>query len=250
MRNVPTIAALSIGVLLSCLVAQGLTAVVHTTSIPAGVPADFKQNGNYLYLDLETAAQSTGAGDTNNDPIKTLFSTQQTDCCWGLSSDQGYRWAYRGSGNQSSLSASIYWVNLPAPQAGLWDVYLYHTLNSTQNDTTTLKSITDTFYVGTDYGGSTSQQSLVGQMTLGSATISSRAANPQIYQWDYLGRIALDGSTLDSFRLKMDAAYALERGDTVLMVRLPEPGAAALLAAGGAGLLLWLVGRRKRRLAG
>lgn len=217
-----------------CVASASQGAIVHTTTLPPGVPVDFRQKGDFLYLEIESATQA--AADTNNDALKTVFSSLQSDCCWGSATPDGARWGNRGSGSQSSLSASLYWVDLPAPQAGLWDVYLRHSLTSSVSDTTKLKSSTDTFYVGTGYSNSTSQQSLLDQTFVGSSTISNYAATPQILQWDYLGRIALDGSTQDTFRLKMDVVWALQRADTVLMVRLPEPAAALSLAIGALGL--------------
>jgi hypothetical protein len=41
----------------------------------------------------------------------------------------------------------------------------------------------------------------------------------------------------------MDSVYSLERGDTVLMIRLPEPTTALSLAVGVLGLGFWR-GRR------
>jgi hypothetical protein len=228
--------------MVGCLVSVGYgETVVHTTTVPAGVPGDFKLRDDFLYLELENASQATSA--TNNDPGKTVFSSLQSDNWWGTASPDGALGANRGSGNQSSLSASIYWVDLPAPQAGQWDVYLRHALSSTLNDTTTLKSVTNTFYVGTGYNNSNSQQPLTGQTLVGSATISSYSEAPKIVQWDYLGRIALDGSTLDTFRLKLDSVYSCQQGDTVLMIRLPEPTAALSLVIGVLGLGFWR-GRR------
>jgi hypothetical protein len=228
--------------MVGCLASVGYgETVVHTTTLPAGVPGDFKERDDYLYLELENASQSPT--DTNNDPLNTVFASLQSNLSWGMASPDGARWANRGAGAQPSLSASIYWVDLPAPQAGQWDVYLRHTLSSTLNDTTTLKSVTNTFYVGTGYDNNIIQHSLVDETLVGGSTISSYSATPQILQWDYLGRIALDGSTQDTFRLKMDSVYSLERGDTVLMIRLPEPTTALSLAVGVLGLGFWR-GRR------
>jgi hypothetical protein len=211
-------------------------ALVHTDTLPGSLTSD----RTLIYLDVELASQATS--DTNNDPARTWFRTGETGCCWGSYVGGGARFANRGSGNQSHLNESTFWADIPTPEAGLWDVYIHHRLDSTVNDTTTLKSVTNTFYVGSGLSGST----LLDQALVGAATISSTDATPHIDLWDYLGPISLDGTTIDSFRLNLDAVYAVQRVDAVLLVRLPEPSTIAmLLGLGGVGLLASF--RRLRR---
>lgn len=234
------------------VVAPASALLVHTETMPNGLPAEFsKSSGNFFYLEGESVQGAATFSSTQQEDIaRTLYRTSP------VGSDQAGNnfWTNAGNGAQNNQVASrggptvaaytnisVYWADLSLSiTPGVYDVWVWGqpgfagiAAGKTAAETTNTYSF---------YGG-TSQAATNTATSIGSVTMSAVAGD---WGWKQIGQISITQG-LDSFRLSISTTNASTSFDTVLLTAaVPEPSTVAL-AALGAIVLGVTVRRRCRR---
>ena len=233
------------------VVAQASAVLVHTETMPNGLPAGFsKSSDNFFYLEGESVPSAATFSSAQQEDIeRTLYRTSP------VGSDQAANnyWTNGGVGTLNNQVAtrgnpsvaaytniSVYWADLSLSiTPGVYDVWVWGQPGfSGIASGKTAAETTNTY----SFFGGTSLAATNSATAIGSVTMSAFAGD---WGWKQIGQISITQG-LDSFRLSISTTNASTTFDTVLLTAaVPEPSTVALAALGA--LVLGVTVRRRRK---